>query len=202
MSDTSTRTIPVVRPGITDAGPAVAPTSNLPAGPSWLARHKVEVLATTAALAVTAAGVKTREAMLEWSGDHPKAAVGAGVALGGATGAALATLSGVAVEPLVIRATDGLVDVVAKAAGAAKGVIQDSRPLTLAGGTLAGAAVGTLIGQFLVRQAARKQAEQTGDPPVAEPETQVPAGWLARLRFWAAYRTDQNQAEPRAGQAA
>jgi hypothetical protein len=179
----------------------VTPTSKLPAGPGWLARHKVEVLATGAALAVTAAGVKTREAVLEWSGDHPKAAVGTGMALGGATGVVLAALSGVAVEPVVIRAMDGAVDVVGKAAEAAKGVIQDSRPLTLAGGTLAGAAVGALIGQFLVRQAARKQAEQTGDPLVAEPETQVPAGWLARLRFWAAYRTDQNQAEPQAGQA-
>jgi hypothetical protein len=161
----------------------------------------VEVLATGAALAVTAAAVKTREAVLEWSADHPRAAVGAGVVVGGATGAALATLSGVAVEPLVIKVTDSMVGVVGKAAKGAKGAMQDSRPLTLAGGTLAGAAVGALIGQLLARQAAGKKAEQAGDPEAAEGETQAPEGWLARLRHWATHHADQDQTGPQADQA-
>jgi hypothetical protein len=161
-------------------------------GAGWLARHKVEVLATGAALAAAAAGVKTKDSVLEWSGDHPRAAVGAGVVVGGATGATLTALSGLAVEPLVIKATDGFVDAVGKAAEAAKGAIQDSRPLTLAGGTLAGAAVGML----LVHQAAGKQAEQSGDPQAVGGETRVPGGWLARLRFWADHHTDEDQVEP------
>jgi len=201
MSDTSTRTIPVTRPAVTEAGPAAAPTGNLPAGLGWLARHKVEVLATGAALAVTAAGVKTREAALKWSADHPRAAVGASVVVGGATGVALTALSRVAVEPLVIKATDGVVEVVGKAAEAAKGVMQDSRPLTLAGGTLTGAAVGAVVGMLLARQAAEKQAKQAGDPETAEGEPQVPGSWLARLNFWADHRANEDQSESEADQA-
>lgn len=121
--------------------------------------------------------------------------------MGGATGAALATLSGVAVEPLVIKVTDSVVGVVGNAAKGAQGVMQHSRPLTLAGGTLAGAAVGALIGQFLVRQAAGKQAEPAADPEAAEGETQVAEGWLARLRHWATHHADQDQTGPQADQA-
>jgi hypothetical protein len=170
-------------------------------GPGWLARHKVEMLATGVALAVTAAGVKTRDSLLQWASDHPWAARGASVVVGGATGAALTTLSGVAVEPLVIKATDEVVDAVGKAAEAAKGAIQDSRPLTLAGGTLAGAAVGALIGQLLARQAAEKKAEQTDDPKAAGGDTRVPESWLARLRFWADHRADEGRTEPEESQA-
>ena len=206
MSDTSVHTIPVSRPSTDPRDPDMAPgtrgrvLSGL-RGAGWLARHKVEVLATGAALAAAAAGIKTKDSVLEWSGDHPRAAVGAGVVVGGATGATLTALSGLAVEPLVIKATDGVVDAVGKAAEAAKGAIQDSRPLTLAGGTLAGAAAGALISYLLVRQAARKQAEPAGDPEAAEGETQAPESWLARLRHWATHRADQDHTEPQADQA-
>ncbi len=203
MSDTSTRTIPITKPGTDQVGSAAAPGTegNLPAGPGWLARHKVEVLATGAALAVTAAGVKTRDTVLKWSADHPRATLGAGVAVGATTGATLTTLSGVAVEPLVIKTTDGVVGAVGRAAEAAKGVMQDSRPLTLAGGTLAGAAAGVVVGMLLSRQAPGNQAEQSGDPQAAGGETRVPGGWLARLRFWADHHTDEDQAEPEEDQA-
>jgi hypothetical protein len=79
--------------------------------------------------------------------------------------------------------------------------MRDSRPLTLAGGTLAGAAVGALIGQLLARQAAGKLAEPADDPEAAEGETQAPEGWLARLRHWATHHADQDQAGPQADQA-
>jgi hypothetical protein len=198
MSDTSVHAIPVSRPSTGQRDPDMAPgtkgrvLSGL-RGAGWLARHKVEVLATGAALAAAAAGIKTKDSVLEWSSDHPRAAVGAGVVVGGATGAALTALTGVAVEPLVIKATDEVVDAIGKATEAAKGAIQDSRPLTLAGGTLAGAALGAAVGMLLARQAAGKQA---GDLEAAEGETHVPEGWLARLKFWADHRAGEDQAEP------
>jgi hypothetical protein len=199
MSDTDVRTIPVsAQPSTDQRDPGMAPgtrgrlLSGL-RGAGWLTRHKAEVLATGAALAAAAAGVKTKDSVLEWSGDHPRAAVGAGVVVGGATGATLTALSGLAVEPLVIKATDGVVDAVGKAAEAAKGAIQDSRPLTLAGGTLAGAAVGAAVGMLLARQAPGKQA---GDPEATEGETHVPENWLARLKFWADHRAGEDQAKP------
>jgi hypothetical protein len=204
MSDTSVRSIPVsAQPSTDRRDPGTAPGTGgrLLAGPGWLARHKVEMLATGAALAVTAAGVKTRDAALKWAANHPRVARGAGVVVGGATGAALATLSGVAVEPLAIKATDEVVDTVGKAAEVAKGAIQDSRLLTLAGGTLAGAAVGALIGHFLARQAVGKKAEQTDDPEAAGGDSRVPESWLARLRFWADHRADEDQLEPEESQA-
>jgi hypothetical protein len=206
MSDTSVHAIPVSRPSTDQRDPDMAPgtrgrvLSGL-RGAGWLARHKVEVLATGAALAAAAAGIKTKDSVLEWSGDHPRAAVGAGVVVGGATGATLTALSGVAVEPLVIKATDEVVDAIGKAAEAAKGAIQDSRPLTLAGGTLAGAALGAAVGVLLARQAARNRAEQTDDPENAGGDSRVPESWLARLKFWADHRADEDQTEPEKDQA-
>jgi hypothetical protein len=197
MSDTATRTIPVSRPTTTQTGPGAMPGGT--GGQPWLARHKVDLLATGAALAVTAAGVRARDKARKWAAEHPQAAVGAGVLLGGATGAALSSLTGLAVEPLVIEAADRIAGVAGRASGAAQHLLHDTRALSVAGGALTGAAAGALLGRLVARQAPAPDEEPDAEE-VSQGETQVPEGWRARLKLWADHRADQGPAEPREGE--
>jgi hypothetical protein len=202
MSDTATRTIPVSRPTTTtQAGPGAIPGST--GGLPWLARHKVDLLATGAALAVTAAGVRARDKARQWAAEHPQAAMGAGALLGGATGAALSSLTGLTVEPLVIEAADRMAGVAGRATGVAQHLLHDTRALSVAGGALTGAAAGALLGQLVARQAPVPDEGPADDPDADEvPQggTQVPEGWRARLKLWADHRAEPGPAEPQEGE--
>jgi hypothetical protein len=201
MSDTATRTIPVSRPATTTQtrpGAISGGTGDRP----WLVQHKVELLATGAALAVTSTGVRARDKVRKWATDHPEAALGAGALVGGATGAALSSLTGLAVEPLVIEAADRIAGVAGRATGAAQTALRDSRALTVASGALSGAAAGALLAWLVARQAPATDEKLVDDPDpeeVPQGETQVPEGWRARLKLWADHRAEQEPAEAQEG---
>ena len=181
MSDATVRTIPISMPAGTDQrGPGIAQ------GAPWPTSHKQKLAAAGAVVVAAVVGVKSKDAVLKWVGEHPLAVTITGSALAGGatTGITLVTLSGATPGEVVAEARDAV-------GTAAEWVGDHSTSLKVVGGTLAGAVVAAAVGGYLARRAGQKPPAADGGTSrdSGEPATQVRGDWLTRLQQWAAGQT-------------
>jgi hypothetical protein len=168
-------------PASTDQrGPGIAQ------GAPWLTSHKQELAAAGAVVVAAVVGVRSKDAVLKWAGEHPLAATIAGSALAGGatTGITLATLAGATPGEVVAEARDAV-------GTAAEWVGDHSTSLKVVGGTLAGAVVAAAVGGYLARRVGQRPpaADAGASQDSGEPATQVRDDWLTRLQQWAAGQT-------------
>jgi hypothetical protein len=181
-------TLPTVIPVKTAAasanthGPATAPVRQTLAELVEHNKQGLTALAAAGTAVALGAGVRSRARIARWAGEHPRAAVAAGVLIGGAAGAVAARLSLVTMVPVADKVTAA---VTRSATSAAQAVARHATPLVVAGGTLVGGAAGAAAGRYLTHRQAGQGSEGEAAPGGDAEAAPAPDNWLARLQKWA-----------------